>query len=64
MKSEITSALPSLQMDCELKRHSFRLGRGEREGVGDWEGGRGEGDGDGAKEEWERGGSGEKEEVG
>ena len=34
MKSEITLAFPSLQMDCALKRHSFRLGEGDDEGGG------------------------------
>lgn len=60
MKSEITSAFPSLQMDCALKRHSFRLGEKEEDGVGDGEGGSGEKDGDEAEGEGERGGSGER----
>ena len=37
MKSEITSAFPSLQIDWALKRHSFRLGEGDGEGEGEEE---------------------------
>lgn len=50
MKSEIVSAFPSLQMDCALKRHSFRLEEVEKgESVGD-------GEGQGEKEDWDEAG--------